>query len=605
MNQLAIDMENKKKKCTSKSHQDIDANSYCQECRIYICKECEVIHSKICINHHTYDLNKDINEIFTGICKEENHSDKVKYFCQTHNVLCCAGCISRIKDEEYGQHKDCDICVIDVIKDEKKNKLKDNMKCLEDLSINLEESINKLKTIFEKINENKEALKINVQKIFTKLRNELNNREDIILTNIDQKFDNLFFKEEMIKECDKLPNKIKLSLEKGKKINNEWTNENITSSINDCINIENNITYINDINKKIKICNSYKNLNVKFAPKENELNNICEIIKNFGDLSYNNFKFKNCPENINENRKYIVTGEDNNILTKTGTNEQWMGTICENILDNLKEYIWKIKILKTNNYEIMVGVTTADFDINSSSEDNCLIYYNWNEDIIEKNYKNTKKSKKSDVLKKNYESSDEEKNMKKCNKKKDSSDSEEENMKKCNKKKDSSDSEEEDMKKCKKKKESSDSEEEDMKKCKKKKDSSDSEEENMKKCKKKKESSDVKKDIKKVKNKVKKDISEEKDKKKSNKMEESSDSEEKDMMKCIKKKERNNSEEERETIKQYKDEITILINMEKQIIKFIRKNGIENKFSNIPVDKPLSPVVFLYNTNDSIEINGH
>ena len=93
-----------KKNCTSKNHEKNEAKSYCQECKIYICKECENIHSKICMLHHTYDLNTDKNEIFTGICKEEHHSNKLKYFCKTHNTLCCVACISRIKDNENGKH---------------------------------------------------------------------------------------------------------------------------------------------------------------------------------------------------------------------------------------------------------------------------------------------------------------------------------------------------------------------------------------------------------------------------------------------------------------------------------------------------------------------
>ena len=50
-----------------------------------------------------------------------------------------------------------------------------------------------------------------------------------------------------------------------------------------------------------------------------------------------------------------------------------MGTICENILEKGKEFIWKIKILKNKNKNnnIMVGVAPIDFDINSSTYDNC------------------------------------------------------------------------------------------------------------------------------------------------------------------------------------------------------------------------------------------
>ena len=61
-------------------------------------------------------------------------------------------------------------------------------------------------------------------------------------------------------------------------------------------------------------------------------------------------------------------------MTKTGSN-YWMGTICENELDkSIKEHKWKIKILKTYQKIILVGVAPIDFDINSSSYNTCGWY---------------------------------------------------------------------------------------------------------------------------------------------------------------------------------------------------------------------------------------
>ena len=71
--------------------------------------------------------------------------------------------------------------------------------------------------MYEKIDKSKEELKRNIQKIFTKLRNALNDREDELLLEVDNKYNELNLNENIIKECDKLPNKIKISLEKGKK----------------------------------------------------------------------------------------------------------------------------------------------------------------------------------------------------------------------------------------------------------------------------------------------------------------------------------------------------------------------------------------------------
>ena len=104
--------------------------------------------------------------------------DKLKFFWKNHNKLCCAACITKIKGKEFGQHTDCDICIIEDIEVEKKNKLKENIKNLEDLSNNIEDLINQLKIIFDKVNQNKEDLKIKIQKIFTQIKSKLNERED-------------------------------------------------------------------------------------------------------------------------------------------------------------------------------------------------------------------------------------------------------------------------------------------------------------------------------------------------------------------------------------------------------------------------------------------
>jgi len=279
-------MDNIIQKCSLKAHKDIDAISYCQECKIYICNKCEKHHSELFNDsHHQYKLDKDTTDIFTGLCKEKNHLIELSYFCITHNKLCCAKCITKIKYEEDGQHSDCKICPIKDIENEKRNKLKNIIKDLEKLSINLEQSIIELKKILEENNEKKEALKVNIQKIFTKLRNALNDREDQLLLDVDKQYNDKFYYEDIIKKTEKLPKKVKASLEKGKLIDEQWKNENnkINSLINDCLNIENNINEINDINNKKEKINSLK-IEFEFQSDSKEINELLNEIKKFGKL---------------------------------------------------------------------------------------------------------------------------------------------------------------------------------------------------------------------------------------------------------------------------------------------------------------------------------
>ena len=239
-------------KCSFKTHKESDAITFCEQCKIFMCNKCLNYHKELFENHQQYNIDKNNNDIFIDICKVNGHEKKFEFFCKTHNELCCVGCISKLIEKGYGQHKDCDICSIENIKEEKKNKLNENVRYLKDLSNNLENTINELKDIFENNNKKKEELKLYVQNVFTKLRSALNEREDELLTQIDNKYNELYFNEDILKECDKFPNKIKISLEKGKEIENNWNNVNrLPLLIHNCINIENNIKNIKLLNDNI------------------------------------------------------------------------------------------------------------------------------------------------------------------------------------------------------------------------------------------------------------------------------------------------------------------------------------------------------------------
>ena len=68
----------------------------------------------------TSSSDNDNQDIFTGYCKEKNHLEILKFFCKTHNILCCASCLCKIKNNKYGQHSNCDVCILNDIKEEKK-----------------------------------------------------------------------------------------------------------------------------------------------------------------------------------------------------------------------------------------------------------------------------------------------------------------------------------------------------------------------------------------------------------------------------------------------------------------------------------------------------
>ena len=288
-------MENDSFKCSLEKHKEVDAISYCQECKIYMCEKCVNLHSELFTNHHHFKINNEDErkEIFTGLCKEKNHSIELEYYCKTHNILCCSKCISKIKEKGNGEHRDCDICFIDDFENERKAKFNENINNLEKLLGTLEQSINVLKDIKEKINDKKEELKVKIQKIFTEIRNALNEREDEIFSDIDKiyNFSKSVLNDEKIQTMEKLPNKSRKLIEELKLKSNDlnWRNNKLNSLINECLNLENNLKEVNEINELSETLKKYDPLMNFYSydfiiDEEEDENNIIKIINDFGKL---------------------------------------------------------------------------------------------------------------------------------------------------------------------------------------------------------------------------------------------------------------------------------------------------------------------------------
>ena len=266
-----------------------------------------VINALIIIQNYfqKYDIGNDNIEIV--FCKEANHhKEELKFFCKNHNELCCPLCITKIKVGEYGQHCDCDICLLEKIEDEKLNNLKENVNYLREVSKAIEKSMEELKTISIKIDENKEKIKINISQLFTKLRNAINEREDQLLSEVDITFNELIFDEKLIKQNAKLPIKIKEFLEIGEKVENEWKNNKnkLNIYINESIIIEKNIKNIKKIQQSIEKFKA-KNIEVIFLPEEEKkIKKIISLIMNYGKLALDNEITNLSSLIIKENKEY-------------------------------------------------------------------------------------------------------------------------------------------------------------------------------------------------------------------------------------------------------------------------------------------------------------
>ena len=228
---------------------------------------------------------------------------------------------------------------------------------------------------------------------------------------IDNKYNNLFFTEKLINQIDKLPNEIKISLEKGRKINGDWNDGNkINKKIQDCLDIENNINNINEINKKIEKCNSAE-IKTKIVPEnENELNEFLKTIKIFGKIIFeiievsDDFIFKFKP-----GKNYSVSN-NGLIAKKTSGGDCWNCTIIgDKEIPKNKISKWKIKInnfeIKYNTANILIGIGPNNPNNKNNFYDECWSFICGESMLSLKsgvgtNYNNNKneKLKKGDII---------------------------------------------------------------------------------------------------------------------------------------------------------------------------------------------------------------
>ena len=353
-------------KCYYNEHSEQTATNYCFKCNKFLCETCSTSHFDANPKHNLFSVEKDLNLNFTGFCTE-GHPNKLDYYCSTHNNLCCAACLCKINDKGDGQHTECNVCYIGDIKEEKKSKLIDNLKLLKKFSLNIKKMLKDIGNIFERTNPIKEDIIKTIQNIFDNLRNLLDQREKELLDEVDDLYSQNFFDEKFIKESNKFQTKIKYNLDKGKNVLDNWEegekNGKLNFLINDSINIEKSINELQNVKDKINSINIKSKL--QFCTHDGDIEDISEKIKNLGKVVCYNHKyiFKECPNDIIEKKKFIISGDKSNIINKTGPNFIWTGTTCINEFKEYVEYKWKIKILKSQTNQIMIGVAPIDFNI--------------------------------------------------------------------------------------------------------------------------------------------------------------------------------------------------------------------------------------------------
>ena len=303
-------MECAQNKCSNKTHKEIEAFSYCFDCKAYMCKNCDKFHSELCENHHSYICNKDLKNQFIGICLEKNHYMNLDYFCESHNELCCAACISKIRGKGNGQHFNCNICFIEEIKDKKEKDFKANLNFLIEFSKDINNLLKDLKDSLERNKINKDKLKLQITDIFTKIRNILNDREAQLLLEVDKKSNKFLLNKDFIKKADELPKKINNLLIEGKELEKGWNVYKLNKTIKKSIIFENNINIMKLEKGRLLKNISDQNKDIIFKIKNKKIDELMNEINIFGEIDLKTFKIIDAFKEMKINAKNVFIKKD-------------------------------------------------------------------------------------------------------------------------------------------------------------------------------------------------------------------------------------------------------------------------------------------------------
>ena len=181
---------------------------------------------------------------------------------------------------------------------------------------------------------------------------------------VDELFNNNYFNENILKICENLPNKVKLSLEKVKNIDKEYNDNNLILFINDCVNIENNIKNIIDIDDKIK--KNKDSANQKYCFIEGEKNELIEKMQKFGNIEKNNNFYEiNNPWTsekfeYDKKLKFYYTLTENNYVAQKTKNDSYIHLIKSNYKFT-KNKIYKLEFIPIINKEGDFHIGFADY----------------------------------------------------------------------------------------------------------------------------------------------------------------------------------------------------------------------------------------------------
>jgi len=184
---------------------------------------------------------------------------------------------------------------------------------------------------------------------------------------VDKQYNN-YINEDIIKQSKILPEKVKISLEKGKLIENEWNDNNkIYSLVKDCINTEKNIEHINAINENIKKYKLNNDRDIMFNCDEEILINKIKLFGNIGEIE--SLILKNNDDIIKFNKLVDINNDIKNLKLLYRSSRDGLNYLSiVNKINNKSNLIFLYLIENKRTFGAFIKTKLNDINLNGSKK---------------------------------------------------------------------------------------------------------------------------------------------------------------------------------------------------------------------------------------------
>ena len=164
------------------------AVAFCCSCHTFLCKTGYDCHKYVpqLLEHSVIGLDKESAELLPTVLKPteqycsipKHKKQELNFYCETCNCLVCRDCIVVL-------HKDHNITELSIIAEAHRDEMKETLQCVQEINVTLDSATDATNMMIQQVETSKEETKLAIENTFAKLIENLVERKEAMLSELE------------------------------------------------------------------------------------------------------------------------------------------------------------------------------------------------------------------------------------------------------------------------------------------------------------------------------------------------------------------------------------------------------------------------------------